>query len=319
MTGFEVASVEGDVIDFEITANRPDCLSLAGFAREVATRYGTRCTCPGASISARRPWRSDPLTSPSRILSAARVTAPRSPTSPSARRRTGWPPRLTAAGVRSISNVVDVTNYVLLELGQPMHAFDLAKLAGPELRVRTASPGETIQTLDGQTRELDPEMLVIADKERAQAIGGVMGGADSEVSATTTTIALESAWFLPSSVRRTSKKLGLSTEASYRFERGADIDAAAAGAGARVRAARADRRRASRAAGSTRVPSRRRRRLAAFDVALGRAVCSALTVADRRHHPHPDRSWLRRHARHPTRAGTSRSRRGASMSPATWI
>ena len=127
-----------------------------------------------------------------------------------------------AAGVRPISNIVDITNYVLLELGQPMHAFDLAKIAGAQICVRTAKPGETLRTLDGQVRELSPEMLVIADAERPVAVAGVMGGADSEVTAATTTIVLESAYFNPLSVRRTSRKLGLKTEASMRFERGAD-------------------------------------------------------------------------------------------------
>ncbi len=232
MTGFEVASVEpvgdGDaVIDFEITANRPDCLSLAGLAREVSTRYGTALHLPEAmDLGPADPGTQfplhvaieDPVRCPRYCAAVADVTVGPSP---------DWlAARLTAAGIRAISNVVDVTNYVLLELGHPMHAFDLARLAGPSLHARTAKPAETIQTLDGQTRKLDPEMLVIADQVRAQALGGVMGGVDSEVTAKTTRIALESAWFLPASVRRTARKLGVSTEASYRFERGADIDAA---------------------------------------------------------------------------------------------
>ena len=133
--------------------------------------------------------------------------------------------RLQAAGVRPISSIVDITNYVNLELGQPMHAFDLARLAGAEIRARRAKPGETITTLDGVDRTLEPDMLVIADRDRAQAVAGVMGGAASEVSAATTTVVFESAWFKPASVRRTSKRLGLKTEASSRFERGADIGA----------------------------------------------------------------------------------------------
>jgi phenylalanyl-tRNA synthetase beta chain len=137
--------------------------------------------------------------------------------------------RLRACGVRPINNVVDVTNYVLLEMGQPMHAFDVARLAGPEIRVRMARAGESLMTLDRQSRKLDASMLVIADAERAVAIAGVMGGATSEVSASTTRIALESAWFQPESVRATSKRLGLKTEASARFERGADRNAASAG------------------------------------------------------------------------------------------
>src|SRR5262249_42846427 len=133
--------------------------------------------------------------------------------------------RLLAAGVRPISPIVDITNYVLMELGHPMHAFDLATLAGSELRIRRAEPGEPITTLDGVERTLEPDMLVIADARRAQAVAGVMGGGRSEVSGATRTVGFESAYFSPPSVRRTSKRLGLKTEASSRFERGADVNA----------------------------------------------------------------------------------------------
>src|SRR5262249_7532701 len=133
--------------------------------------------------------------------------------------------RLQAAGVRPISSIVDVTNYVNLEIGQPMHAFDYAKLSGAELGTRRGTPGETIKTLDEVDRTLDPDMLVIADRDRAQAVAGVMGGAASEVSWSTKVVVFESAYFKPASVRRTSKRLGLKTEASSRFERGADIGA----------------------------------------------------------------------------------------------
>ena len=136
--------------------------------------------------------------------------------------------RLTAAGIRSINNIVDITNYVLIETGHPLHAFDMARLEGPHLKIRRAKPGEKVKTLDGQERTLAEDMLVIADASRAQAVAGVMGGGDSEVSEQhASTIALESAYFTPSSIRRTSKRLGLSTEASYRFERGADPEAPA--------------------------------------------------------------------------------------------
>jgi phenylalanyl-tRNA synthetase beta chain len=121
--------------------------------------------------------------------------------------------------------VVDVTNYVMLETGHPMHAFDLDTLDGREIRVRRARPGESLVTLDGVTRTLDAGMLVIADRARAVAVAGVMGGAASEVSDSTSSIAIESAWFVPGSVRATSRTLGLKTEASIRFERGADIGA----------------------------------------------------------------------------------------------
>src|SRR5687768_803785 len=224
--GFAVESIEavgkGDaVLDFEVTANRPDCMSIVGMAREVAAAYGVKLKPVGKLAALSSASKADiaiaidnPELCPRYAGAVADVTVGPSP---------GWmQARLQAAGIRPISNIVDVTNYVLLELGQPMHAFDLAKLAGAQIRVRTAKPGETLKTLDGQPRKLSPEMLVIADARRPVAVAGVMGGADSEVTGTTTTIVLESAYFNPLSVRRTSKKLGLKTEASMRFERGAD-------------------------------------------------------------------------------------------------
>jgi len=236
MAGFEVASVEPPpgvsavrddaVIDLEITANRPDCLSVIGIAREVATLYDTPLRTPAiaplppADASRAGELRvtiEDASRCPRYCGALAEVRIAPSP---------GWmQQRLAAAGVRAINNIVDITNYVLLELGHPMHAFDLSRLDGHELRVRTARPGERITTLDGQERTLAADMLVIADAVRPQALGGVMGGAGSEVSSATTVIALESAWFEPAGIRRTSKRLGLSTEASYRFERGADVEA----------------------------------------------------------------------------------------------
>ncbi|HEU5320443.1 MAG TPA: phenylalanine--tRNA ligase subunit beta, partial [Methylomirabilota bacterium] len=130
--------------------------------------------------------------------------------------------RLEAVGQRSINNVVDATNWVMLELNRPMHAFDLARLDGPALVVRRARAGEPLVTLDGQARTLDGEVTVVADARRAQAVGGVIGGHDSEVGEATTDLFLECAWWLPSRIRRTRRALGLSTEASHRFERGVD-------------------------------------------------------------------------------------------------
>jgi phenylalanyl-tRNA synthetase beta chain len=239
LRGFEVASIEplggGDaVIDFEITANRPDCLSVLGLAREVATAYDLPLAPPSTDRQARVRLAELPvsLTSdrvavslddeelcPRYAAAVADISAAVSPDWMTA--------RLLAAGVRPISPIVDITNYVNLEIGQPMHAFDHAKLAGAEIHARRAGPGETITTLDGVARTLDPDMLVIADRDRAQAVAGVMGGAASEVSATTKSVVFESAYFKPASVRRTSKRLGLKTEASTRFERGADIGAQA--------------------------------------------------------------------------------------------
>lgn len=230
MRGFEVASIEpvpgrddDAVIDFEITANRPDCLSVIGMAREAAVRYGTPLRLPSAAADATPAVAGDlplrvtvdrPDLCPCYCGALVDVTLGPSPE---------WlVERLTAAGVRAINNVVDVTNYVLLELNQPLHAFDFDTLDGKELRVRTAVAGETLVTLDGVTRTLADDMLVIADATRAQAVAGVMGGGATEVTSATKTIALESAYFEPTQVRRTRRRLALSTEASYRFERGTD-------------------------------------------------------------------------------------------------
>jgi phenylalanyl-tRNA synthetase beta chain len=230
LRGFEVASIEHGrqpVIDFEITANRPDCLSVIGLAREAAAAYGLPLQLPDRTM----PPAGQPQ--PIEVTIEDPELCPRYCAQVFEVRSSGSAPawmqeRLEAAGVRSISAVVDVTNYVMLEMGQPTHAFDLAKLQGRALRIRRAKPGETLRTLDGIERALDPEMLVIADAERAQAIGGVMGGASSELGNGTRLLVLESAYFKPGSVRRTSKRLGLKTEASSRFERGADVNAAPA-------------------------------------------------------------------------------------------
>jgi phenylalanyl-tRNA synthetase beta chain len=233
--GFSVEGIEplGDsdaVLDFEVTANRPDCMSVLGMAREVATAYGlplqlTGSPSPGSNTDSGADTGTatdapidihieNPDLCPRYVGAVMDVRVEPSP---------AWlQTRLQAAGVRPLSNIVDVTNYVLLELGQPMHAFNLTTLAGGQIRVRTARPGETLRTLDGQTRTLTTDMLVIADAERATAVAGIMGGADSEVTPDTTTIVLESACFDALSVCRASKALGLKTEASMRFERGAD-------------------------------------------------------------------------------------------------
>ena len=201
--GFAVEGLErladGDaVIDFEVTGNRPDCMSVSGIAREVATAFGLQVRRPAVSTSLRRAGGQgesgpalhlaslktveqgdidivieNPELCPRYAGAVVDVTIGPSPE---------WmQSRLRAAGVRPTSNVVDVTNYVLLELGQPMHAFDQTRIGGGQIRVRTARPGETLLTLDGKQRELSPEMLVIADAERAIAVAGVMGGGDSEV------------------------------------------------------------------------------------------------------------------------------------------
>jgi phenylalanyl-tRNA synthetase beta chain len=232
LRGFEVASVEqGDlpVIDFEITANRPDCLSHIGLAREASAIYGLPLTLPDMPMpaAATRGSEGAHLQLDVRLEDAdlcprfcAQVFEVRLGPSPA------WlATRLIAAGVRPISNIVDVTNYVMLELGQPMHAYDMNALAGRALVIRRARAGERLKTLDGVDRPLDPEMLVIADAAHASGVAGVMGGQGSEIGSQTRVIALESAYFHPPSIRRTSKRLGLKTEASIRFERGADVNA----------------------------------------------------------------------------------------------
>jgi phenylalanyl-tRNA synthetase beta chain len=233
--GFAVEGIDGTgddaVIDFEVTANRPDCLSVIGLAREVATAYGLPLREPveggphaagRVSLAPLSPAERSEIAvvlddvdlGPRYAGAVADVTVGPSP---------AWmQARLKSAGVRPISNVVDITNYVLLELGQPMHAFDFAKIGGAAIHVRRARAGEKLTTLDGQSRSLAADMLVIADASIPIAVAGVMGGADSEVGPATRTIVLESASFNAHSVRRTSKALGLKTEASTRFERGVD-------------------------------------------------------------------------------------------------
>jgi phenylalanyl-tRNA synthetase beta chain len=229
LRGFEVASIEHAphaVIDFEITANRPDCLSVAGLAREASAAFDRPLRMPDmapAAAPAAGPAVDVTIEDPEACprYCAQVFTVGGGGSTPAWMRD-----RLEAAGVRSISPIVDVTNYVMLEIGHPTHAFDLDKLGGRALRIRQARTGEKIRTLDGVERTVDPGMLVIADADRPQAVAGVMGGADSEIGASTRTLVLESAYFHPASVRRTSKRLALKTEASARFERGADVNAA---------------------------------------------------------------------------------------------
>jgi phenylalanyl-tRNA synthetase beta chain len=213
------------ILEVEVTPNRPDCLAVLGVAREVAALLGGRLRPPDCTVRedpalTTGGWRltiEDPDLCPryaARLITD--VTVGPSP---------AWlAQRLRAAGLRPINNVVDVTNYVLWELGHPLHAFDGDLLTGRHVVIRRARPAESVVTLDGQTRTLADPMLVIADAARAVAVAGVMGGANTEVRESTRTVVLESAYFAPGSIRRTAKALGLSTEASYRFERGADIE-----------------------------------------------------------------------------------------------
>jgi phenylalanyl-tRNA synthetase beta chain len=231
LAGVAIDSIEetaaGPVLDAEVTANRPDCLGHAGIAREVAAIYRlpVKPLEPKLKESAEKAANTTrvEIESPdlcgrytARVLRGVKVQP-----SPDWLRQ-----RLEAIGEKSINNVVDVSNYAMFELGQPLHAFDLDKLNERRVVVRRARPGEKIRTLDGLERTLTKEMCVIADASRAVAIAGVMGGADTEIGFSTRNILIESAWFDPISVRRTSKALGLRTEASYRFERGADPEMA---------------------------------------------------------------------------------------------
>ena len=213
------------VLDIEITSNRPDCLSHIGIAREVAAMYDRRLKMPPVeeNLSIENDVISfgieiaDPDLCPRYVgLVMDGVTVGPSP---------DWmQKRLEAAGMRPLNNIVDITNYVLLEMGHPLHAFDFDVLRGGKIVVRRSSPGAQFKTLDGVERKLDGDMLMINDGEGPIAIAGVMGGLDSEISPRTTRVLLEAAYFQPASIRRTSRSLGLSTEASYRFERGADWD-----------------------------------------------------------------------------------------------
>ncbi len=213
-------------LDLEVTLNRADCLSHFGVAREIAAMLARPLRFPEIQVRESQP-RIETLTSVE-VLEPA--YCPRYSARVMLDVNIGPSPdwmrhRLEAAGLRSINNVVDVTNYVMLELGHPMHAFDLDRLEGGRIVVRCAAKGEKFVTLDGQERLLDDKMLLICDASRGVALAGVMGGANSEISDQTTRLLLESAYFDPINTRRTSRLLGLATDSSRRFERGADPNA----------------------------------------------------------------------------------------------
>jgi len=229
MAGLVVESVTGEgdhaVLELEITSNRPDCLNHVGVAREIAALYKRPVRMPPVRkrltlAKDRIPFTVEILDSRlcpryvGLVLDGVRV-AP----SPDSMQR-----RLEAAGMRPVNNIVDITNFVLLELGHPLHAFDFTRLRQGKIVVARAHAGQKMVTLDGVERLLDEQMLLINDGEGPVAIAGVMGGLHSEIEDSTRIVLLECAYFDPASVRRTSKRLGLSTEASYRFERGADWD-----------------------------------------------------------------------------------------------
>lgn len=227
--GFPYESIEdvnGDtVIDVEVTSNRGDCLSHIGIARELAAATGKQLKLPAVLLPQSNKMASElvkvEIAEPTlcgrytaRVIENVKV----GPTPDWMRKR------LEAVGLRSINNVVDATNYALMETGQPPHAFDFAKIGGAKIVVRKAAAGERITSIDGTKCELNPTMLVIADAEKPVAVAGVMGGLDTEVSDSTVTVLLEDAHFAPLTVRTTSRKLALPSDAAYRFERLVDIE-----------------------------------------------------------------------------------------------
>lgn len=233
LAGLEITDrrVAGDdvLLECEVTPNRPDWLSHVGVARELAALSGAPLRLPAVPPTAAAPGPRPAITVKDRkacrryigTLIDGVAVGP----SPAWLRR-----RVESVGLRSINNVVDVTNFVLFEMGQPLHAFDADRLAKGRIVVRRAAAGETLTTIDGVARRLDPTMLVIADAERPVALAGLMGGQATEVTAATRRVLLESAWFDPLVTRRCSRALGLASDSSYRFERGVDVEQAAAAA-----------------------------------------------------------------------------------------
>ena len=220
----ELLQINDEVVEFEITSNRPDCFSITGLARETAATFRKPFKFPEIKVEEKGEGNAADMISVEiknpelcpRYIARAVKNVKIGP-SPLWMRH-----RLTAAGVRPINNIVDITNYVMLEIGQPMHAFDIDCIKDRKIIVRNADKGEKITTLDGQERELDPSMLVIADTEKAVAVAGVMGGENSMITEGAEAILFESANFNGPNVRITAKKLGLRTDASAKYEKGLD-------------------------------------------------------------------------------------------------
>lgn len=227
MAGFEVEAVEAidndAVFDIGITPNRPDCLSIRGIAREISAILGTPFKDIVIKIDKEEGKGPDVVIDNPELChrySARTVSGVKPGPSPEWLSR-----RLESCGIRSTNNIVDVTNYLLLEIGQPMHAFDLDRLEGGKIIVREAGECDSLKTLDDEERKISKDVLLIWDANKPVAVAGVMGGQNTEVSSGTVNILLESAYFNPSSVRKTSRLLNLSSESSYRFERGVDLQA----------------------------------------------------------------------------------------------
>ena len=220
----DVLELREDIIEFEITPNRPDCLSVEGLGRETAVSLNKEYKAPRKNIDELKVENKSEIeglkvdiTAPDLCYRYVGRVVKNVKIAPSPK----WlVRRLNACGVRAINNIVDITNYVMLEMGQPMHAFDINSISGKHITVRRALKDETIVTLDEQTRNLDENMLVISDTEKAVAIAGVMGGLNSEIEPDTQTVVFESAVFNGGCIRKTAKKVGLRTEASSRYEKG---------------------------------------------------------------------------------------------------
>jgi phenylalanyl-tRNA synthetase beta chain len=221
---FDALGTKDTVFEIGLTPNRADCLSVVGVAREIAAKLGKKVHYPGHEVVE--------TGAPIDKIASVTIEAPALCPRYTARHISGctlapsplWlTDRLRAAGIRSINNIVDVTNYVLLEYGHPLHAFDFKLLSGGRIVVAAAGEGEAFGTLDGQERLLTASDLTIRDAEKGVALAGIMGGGNSEIGEGTTEVLLESAYFDPSAIRRTSKRLGIHTESSHRFERGTDV------------------------------------------------------------------------------------------------
>jgi len=221
----ELIRFEDYLLEVDLTPNRGDCASVLGLAREAAAICGTEAVCPELNY----PESGPPADQVAAVIVHEPELCPRYAASLLSGLKVGRSPwwmrdRLISGGVRPISNLVDVTNFILLEMNQPLHAFDFDRLEGGRIEVRCAKDGQVFTTLDGQHRRLDKDALLICDAERAVGLAGIMGGLNSEVVAETERVLIEAAYFDPTSIRRTSTRLGLSTEASYRFERGMDYE-----------------------------------------------------------------------------------------------
>ncbi len=221
---FAAMGLKDTTFEIGLTPNRADCLSVIGIAREIAAKLGKKLRYPEQRISETEPA----ISAVTAVTVEAADLCPRYTARYIAACKIAPSPqwlvnRLQAVGMRSINNVVDITNYVLMEFGHPLHAFDFDLLQGGRIIVRRAEEGERFKTLDGQERQLKGSDLTIRDAGRIVALAGIMGGENSEISGTTRNILLESAYFAPMAIRRTGKRVGLHTESSHRFERGADI------------------------------------------------------------------------------------------------